>query len=97
MFGINFTRNGDKECTQVVARIETDLDVKKSVLEFTWECGTQYAAELLRVHLGEKYHALITAAHRNAYEQGYKDGRGRKRKKTWFSRCFQKKDGRCCS
>jgi flagellar biosynthesis/type III secretory pathway protein FliH len=73
------------------------LNVEKRVLLFEWECEHQYAAELLRIHLEEKYHNLIQAAYRKAYEQGYKDGRGRKRKKTWFSRYFQKENGRCCS
>ena len=95
MFDISFSRNGDRKCTQVVAKIATDLNVEKSTLCFEWECGTQYAAELLRIHLEKKYHDLIEAAHRTAYEQGYKDGRGRKRKKTWFSHCFQK-DRICC-
>jgi len=94
MFGINFTRNGDKKCTQVIAAIATDLDIEKSILCFDWECGTQYAAELLRIYLDKKYHDSIKAAHKKAYEEGYKDGRGRKRKKLWFSGDFTK-SGRC--
>jgi len=94
MFDIQFTRNGDKECTQVIARIETDLDVKKSILEFTWECGTQYAAELLRIYLSKKLGDYLHATTKKAYEEGYKDGKNKQRKKLWFSRNFTK--GRVC-
>ncbi len=90
MFSIDFTRNGDKSCTQVIANIETDLDVELSILTFTWECGEQYAAELLRLYLEREYHDLIEAAHRKSYEEGYRDGKGRKRKKTYFFRNFKK-------
>lgn len=95
MFDISFSRNGDEKCTQVITKIATDLNVEKSLLYFTFECGHQYAAELLRLHLEKTYHDSIQTAHRAAYEQGYKDGRGKKRKKTLFYRSFQK-DGICC-
>ncbi|MCK4499669.1 hypothetical protein KAU11_04185 [Candidatus Babeliales bacterium] len=94
MFSIYFTRNGDKECTQVIAQIKTDLDVEKSVLSFTWECEKQYAAELLRIHLDKKLGDYLHDITKKAYEEGYKDGKNKQKKKLWFSRNFTK--GRVC-
>lgn len=94
MFSIHFTRNGDKKCTQVIANIETNLDVEKSVLCFQWECGAQYTAELLRQHLNKSIGDYLQSTTREAYHEGYKDGKNKQKKKLWFSRNFIK--GRVC-
>lgn len=90
MFSIDFTRNGDKKCTQVIAQIATDLDVEKSVLSFSWECGRQYIAELLRMHLDKKLGDYLHDTTKKAYEESYKDGKNKQKKKLWFSRNFTK-------
>ncbi len=88
MFTIRFTRNGQKDCTQVHAEINTDLPVDARVFVMKSERSNQISAELLRKYLENEYHNLIEKAHREAYEQGFKDGRQHKRKRTWFRRHF---------
>lgn len=51
MFDIVFTNNGQKNCTKVEENIHIDLPIENSILLFTLECGTQYAAAILVKHL----------------------------------------------
>lgn len=88
MFSIHFTRNGQQDCTQVHIRINMNLPIEKNILVPSWECDSQYAAALLCKHLANEYHNLIEKAHQVAYEQGFKDGKQHKKKKTWFRRNF---------
>lgn len=96
MFSIQFTRNGQEDCTQVHIRINMNLPVKKCIFVSSWECDSQYAAALLCKHLEEEYHNLIKKAHQGSYEQGYNDGKQHKRKKTWFRRNFCEHDQEPC-
>lgn len=90
MFGINFTRNGQPDCTEVEARIDANLPVEKCILHFSWETGHQYTAVLLARHLGKELGAAIQTAHRNGYEQGWRDAKSKKRKKKGFLFWFPK-------
>lgn len=87
MFNIKFTR----ECNQATvlrAEINTDLACEKPVLQFEWNCESQYVVVLLQAHLNKQMWESIERAHRLAYEQGYKDGRSRKKRKTSFGSEF---------
>lgn len=88
MFSINFTRNGQEDCTQVSVRINTNLPITEHTIVAHSERSNQISAELLLRHLENEYHNLIENAHRVAYEQGFKDGRQHKKKKSWFHRKF---------
>lgn len=88
MFSIKFNRNGQKECTQVSVRIDTDLPVAEHTIVLETERSNQISAELLLRHLDNEYHNLIEKAHKKAYEQGFKDGQQHKKKKNWFRRNF---------
>ena len=88
MFSIKFTRNGQKDCTQVDVEIDTALPVEQRIISVSVERDNQISAELLCRHLDEEYHRLIKKAHQDAYEQGFKDGRQHKKMKTWFRRNF---------
>ena len=81
---IYFATNGKKDCTTVICRVNTGLDIELPVLLFTWECGSQYAAALLVKHLQENLHEMIEQCHRNGYNQGWQDAKAKKRKKTDF-------------
>ena len=54
-------------------------------VEFEHECGTTLHARLLRDHLRKVISDAMEQARRRAYDQGYADGRGHKRRKTYFS------------
>lgn len=88
MFSIKFTRSGQEDCTQVNCDIDTGLPVEKHIIILSIERGNQISAILLCKHLEEGYHNLIENAHKVAYEQGFKDGKQHKKKKTWFRRNF---------
>ena len=85
-FSICFDKNVEnpQTCTQVKAVVDTGLSVEKPVLAFTWECGNQYSAELLKRHLTKSLGNFLESIRRKAYETGWKDARSKKRKKTGF-------------
>jgi len=86
---VKFQTNGEKGCTTVFASVDTNLSaVKERYVHFSMETNNELYAALLVKHLKEEQSRLIKKAHRDAYEQGYKDGRGKKAKKTWFAYYF---------
>ena len=86
---ITFQTNGQKGCTTVFAMIDPNIpNLKESLLRFRWEASDEMFASLLVTRLHEEQERLIKKAHKDAYELGYKDGRGRKKKKTWFAGWF---------
>lgn len=93
MFQMRFTRNGEPTCTEVLLKIELDLPIERKLFILKWECERQYAAELLRQYLEKEYCDTIQKAHKDAYEQGWKDAKSKTRKKRNFFKCFRK-DGR---
>ena len=90
MIDISFERNGNKNCTVVKARIHTDLPVELADIMFEFSCGTQYASALLETYLNMSLQKAIETAHRNGYEQGWKDAKGRKAKAVTFAITFRK-------
>lgn len=87
MFNIGFTRK-NKQAAVVNVIIDTGLDCDRPVLTLYWDCRQQYIAVLLQKYLTKQLKESIKNAHRLAYEQGYKDGRGKKKRKTFFSGIF---------
>jgi hypothetical protein len=79
---INITRDGTKVRLAVGTRIPTD---KAYDYLFYWDCGcVEYAgllSEAMRNQLGE----VVKAARKEAYEQGFRDAKGKRRKNDWFS------------
>ena len=83
-----FGTNGEKNCTEVQMVVELSLPIDNASFIWKWEAGSSDRAYLLAREMGEQFEAAVERAHRLAYEQGYKDGRGKKRKKTAFARGF---------
>jgi hypothetical protein len=54
---------------------------------FYWECGSEVTAEALSIQLEELKDKTIEREIKTAYEAGYRHGRHRKVKRTWFH-CF---------
>lgn len=79
-----------KQATEITVEIDTGLPVERSVWVAKLNLGTQAAAYLMKKHLSNSFQGSIERAHRLAYQQGYKDGRGKKRKKTYFRTSFTK-------
>lgn len=51
---------------------------------FTWNCNDDVYAELLRRQISGKMEEHLRKIREEAYLDGYRDGRGKKAKKTWF-------------
>lgn len=89
MFNIEFTRNGREDCTTVIVSIQTNLQVEKCVLGFSWECTHQYASALLQQYLQKQLDDTLSEIRKRAYQRGLKDGRGKKRILTQFGNSFR--------
>jgi len=70
-------------------RVELDLPIKNPSFLWSWAAGSEDRAYLLAREMRGQFQAAVERAHRLAYKQGYKDGRGKKRKKTKFSWLFR--------
>lgn len=83
---IHFMRNGDKDCKTVWVRVDLPhFNVEEPRAWFRLDCSDPIYATLLVNQLEKQYHEAVTEARRAAYEDGYKDGRCRKRKEKIFS------------
>ena len=78
---INFSRHNDKvkACVQYKSG---DIDTN---LFFYWDCKDAVTAEALSKQLQQFQWDSVEKALRESYEVGYKDGRGKKVKRSWFS------------
>jgi hypothetical protein len=52
---------------------------------FNYECSDDVHAELLRVYFNKKITDRIEDVRKQEYERGYKDGRAKVAKASWFS------------
>jgi len=86
---IQFKRNDEPGCTQVVAEIHTGLPTATPIFWFSHQCGNAEYAVLLQRHLFKQLRETVERAHQLAYERGWKDAKGRKaRKATGFAPYF---------
>ena len=77
--------NINKHGTTVKVSIETGLIASSSDVLLYWECGNDVFAELLTNQLRKKLADRIQAIRQEEYEQGWKDAKAKKRKRTWFA------------
>ncbi len=66
--------------TKLAVRVDTLLQVGQPSFDFTSERGNEVDAELLTRRLQTTFADLVSAARTEAYERGYRDGRGRRAK-----------------
>lgn len=57
---------------------------------FKYTCGSDWSADLLKRHYHNKLTKVVESIRKEEYDRGYKDGRAKKAKATWFS-CLLKK------
>lgn len=67
-------------------KIQTCLDTERPVLLREWTCGSGIEAAALKHFLQKRLADLVEAARRQAYLDGYRDGRAKRGKQTYFSR-----------
>jgi len=71
-------------------RVKISFDVKipkrdDRVYTFYWECGDENYAGLLADCIEREFDRRVMKARAEAYEQGYKDAKAKRAKRTWFS------------
>lgn len=75
-----------REGTKVRLEFDSGLKIERNVFIFEWECGQEYAAELLTKQLTDNMHGRIEKIRREAYEKGFEDHKKRQPKEEWFSK-----------
>jgi hypothetical protein len=71
-----------REGTKVIIPLE--YGPLNSIYPFSFDCGNEYYAELLKQHYYKKLTSLIEEVRQEEYNRGYKDGRAKRGKNTWF-------------
>ena len=82
-FDIDVTAKG-KTCTKVILKVNTGLSCELPVLHFTFECGQQFTARLLKKHIQEQMETRLAEMRKTAYETGWRDKLKKKPKRTDF-------------
>lgn len=70
-------------------KITVDPSVENTVFESYISCGDKVYSSLLQRRLYRQFSGLIEAIRKEEYELGYKHGRGKVGKKSWFSVLFE--------
>lgn len=78
---IQVTRNGTK--TQI--QVESGYPLQSGYYYFNYDCGNEEFARLLADHFERKLIDRIDAIRKEEYNRGYKDGRAKRAKATWFA------------
>lgn len=78
---IQFTIDGK----DLLVRIESELPPKENVYLLRWNTADACYANLLGDHLRSKLNNKLRAIREEAYEQGWKDAKAKRKKKDWFS------------
>lgn len=88
---IEFRRNG----AEVSLFVESGLDHTSGGLThfaFTFNCGTEYAAQLLQAHLRERFQSLVRDVRKEEYCEGWKAAKAKKSgKEEWFSSVLRRR------
>lgn len=82
---IHFLKSGK----QVKAQIKYKSGEVDTNLLWYWECGSEVLAESLSKQLEDMMRRTVQKAREEEYEEGYKAGRGKKEKKTWFKQTLK--------
>lgn len=70
----------------VIAKIKLPVvKTNKCIAVFRYQCDCEAHAEIIANVLREKFHDAVVSTRKNEYLQGYRDGRGHRGKKDWFS------------
>ncbi|HEX5034976.1 MAG TPA: hypothetical protein VFW62_10870 [bacterium] len=77
---IEFSANG--QTLQV--RVNTGLPTDRPTFTVERNCGAAIEAAALQRILSERLRAMVEEARRESYNEGYKDGRAKRGKRSWF-------------
>lgn len=71
--------------TKAWVRITANINGKVHDVDFERETGCKLGMDVLVESLSEKLQNEIENMRRNEYEAGYKDGKGKQRRRLWFA------------
>jgi len=74
--------------TKAWVRITANINGKLHEIDFERETGCKLGMDVLIESLSEKLQHEIENMRRNEYQAGYKDGRGKRRVRSWFASYF---------
>ena len=79
---ITFKRTG----TNLYAEVDTGSGVERPIFPFSFaNGGNEASASVMTQHLRDRMFSKLQAIREEAYEQGWSEGRAKKRpKRTWF-------------
>jgi len=66
-------------------RIQLQINGKPHEIDFSRDTGCKLGMDLLIETMDRRFSTEIEELRRNEYEAGYKDGRGKRGRRTWFS------------
>lgn len=89
MGSMHFTRDGK---TLQLWGLTTATDSKRHHV-FKLELQEEWVAELLLRHIRQRTHDALSRIRREAYEQGWKDAKARRKKQDYFPTNLEVKDG----
>lgn len=79
---IQFFRDGTK--VKAVIEITGLQKLEERYPHFSFETNSTLYAELMKQTLEDNFSDDLEQIRKDAYDSGYKDGRGKKTKKSWF-------------
>lgn len=82
------TTKRDNNCVKILIGTDLPHDCEgkiETTIPFSWEQTHPYQAALLQKYIDERLRDWMRCIRRESYEAGYRDGKGKKRKETWFS------------
>lgn len=74
--------------TKLRVELETSYPLSNTYY-FHHDTGEEDFAKLLQVHFLDKLNDTVVAIRKEEYERGYKDGRSKKTKTSWFTCLFK--------
>jgi len=78
---IDITRDG----CEIALVVTPDFPINDLKFSFTYNTGAEWVARLLRANIHQRQMSILTQIRREAYEQGWKDAKAHRTKKSWFS------------
>lgn len=81
---LDIRRNG----TAVTLRFQSRLPIDANAFPFGFDCGSEWAACLLASTVRSTIENEIAAIRKSEYERGYRDGRAKRAKESWFASSF---------
>jgi hypothetical protein len=79
-----WVQTGEKDSSVVEVKVRTGLSCTRNVMAFSFDTGSQFAAELIAAHIRDSLNGKVNAMLETAYNAGWKDKSRHFTKRTAF-------------